>query len=70
MLRICALNESSSEEETENEHDQVNIAPDSTYLISSSPPLQVETKEAQEAHLLDLYNQALQVAGILLLLVK
>jgi len=40
MLRICALNESSSEEEEEEE--------------------QVETKEAQEANLLDLYNSALQ----------
>ena len=42
MFKICALNESSSEAESDTEQNQV------------------ETKEAQEAHLLDLYNSALQ----------
>ena len=42
MLRICALNESGSDTESD----------------SNAP--QAEPREAQEAHLLDLYNSALQ----------
>ena len=42
MFKICALNESSSEAESDTDQNHV------------------ETREAQEAHLLDLYNSALQ----------
>ena len=43
MLKICALNESSSETDSDNEQGQI------------------ETKEAQEAALLDLYNAGLKL---------
>ena len=43
MLKICALNESSSEADTDSEQ------------------VQVETREAQEAGLLELYNNGLKL---------
>ena len=61
MLKICALNESSSETDSDNEQVIIIIDTGNEMFDVFVVQIQAETREAQEAGLLDLYNTGLKL---------
>ena len=62
MLKICALNESSSETDSDNEQVHVRQTLNEFCVLTlDCVQVQAETREAQEAGLLDLYSSGLKL---------
>ena len=62
MLKICALNESSSETDSDNEQENFRRTVNEICVLTlDCVQVQAETREAQEAGLLDLYSSGLKL---------